>query len=166
MVNFVTALSNVYKMISENDTITKMLYYPSANASHDPLTEPTVAKTTIVKYIKKVAADYLIDEINTSKNPEKRGYITVFAEDFARMENPYASSAGIRIEIYMPVRKFEEFQWRMQIIVAELNSMFQQKNIEGSLGRLVLDSSFNINPPIDGYVGYAHVFNAGNMVIW
>ena len=165
MVNFVTALNNVYKMILENDIITKMLYYPSDNASHDPLTEPTVAKTVIVKYIKKVAADYLIDEINASKNPEKRGYITVFAEDFTRMENPYASSAGIRIEIYMPVRKFEEFQWRLQIIVAELNNMFQQKNVTGSLGRLVLDSSFNINPPIDGYVGYAHVFNAGNMVI-
>ena len=165
MVNFVTLLNNVYKMILENDTITKMLYYPSTNASHDPLTEPAVAKTVIVKYIKKVAADYLIDEINASKNPEKRGYITVFAEDFARMENPYASSAGVRIEIYMPVRKFEEFQWRLQTIVAELNNMFQQKDITGSLGRLVLDSSFNINPPIDGYVGYAHVFNAGNMVI-
>ena len=164
MVNFVTVLNNVYKMILENDTITKMLYYPSTNALHDPLTEPAVAKDIIVKYVKKVAADYLIDSINES-NSEKRGYITVFAEDFARMENPYASSAGVRIEIYMPVRKFEEFQWRLQIIVAELNSMFQQKNIEGSLGRLVLDSSFNINPPIEGYVGYAHVFNAGNMVI-
>lgn len=164
MVSFVTALNNVYKMILENNTITKMLYYPSDDASHDPLIEPNIAKTVIVKYIKKVAADYLIDDINKSKNPEKRGYITVFAEDFARMENPYASNAGIRIEIYMPVRKFEEFQWRIQIIVAELNDMFQQKKITGSLGRLVLDSSFNINPPINGYVGYAHVFNAGNMV--
>ena len=165
MVDFVTVLNNVYKKILENDTITKMLYYPSTNASHNPLTEPSVAKNVIVKYIKKVAADYAIDSINDSTNAVKRGYITVFAEDFARMENPYASSAGIRIEIYMPVRKFEEFQWRLQTIVAELNDMFQQKSITGSLGRLVLDSSFNINPPIDGYVGYAHVFNAGNMVV-
>ena len=165
MVDFVTVLNNVYKKILENDTITKMLYYPSTNASHNPLAEPSVAKNVIVKYIKKVAADYAIDSINDSTNAVKRGYITVFAEDFARMENPYASSAGIRIEIYMPVRKFEEFQWRLQTIVAELNDMFQQKSITGSLGRLVLDSSFNINPPIDGYVGYAHVFNAGNMVV-
>ena len=164
MVNFVTVLNNVYKMILEIDTITKMIYYPSVDASHDPLAEPSVTKNVIVKYIKKVSADYAIDSINNSTNAVKRGYITVFAEDFARMENPHASNAGIRIEIYMPVRKFEEFQWRLQIIVAELNTMFQQKNIEGSLGRLVLDSSFNINPPIDGYVGYAHVFNAGNMV--
>ena len=165
MVDFVTVLDNVYKQILENDTITKMLYYPSSNAAHDPLLELSVSKSVMVKYVRKVAADYLIDSINKSKNPEKRGYMTVFAEDFSRMDNPYASSAGVRIEIYMPVRKFEEFQWRIQTIVKELNSMFQQKNITGSLGRLVLDSSFNITPPIDGYVGYAHIFNAGNMTI-
>lgn len=164
MVNFVTVLNNVYKQILENDTITKMLYYPSDNAAHDPLSEPSVLKADIVKYIKKVSADYLIESIESDNNPVKRGYITVFAEDYVRMNNPYASNSGIRIEIYMPVRKFEEYQWRLMTIVSELNNMFQQKNITGSIGRLVLDSSFNLTPQIDGYVGYAHVFNAGDMV--
>ena len=163
MVDLILVLNNVYKSILENNTITKMLYYPSTKASDDPLANVNVVKTTAVKYVKKVASDYLIDEINES-NPEKRGYITVFTEDFTRMENPYASSVGIRIEIYMPVRKFEEYQWRIQTIVKELNDMFQQKSVTGSLGKLVLDSSFNMNPAIPGYVGYAHVFAAGNMV--
>lgn len=167
MVDFVTVLDNVYKKILENEIIGKILYYPSDNSSsaEDPLGKSIVAKNVIIKYIKKTSSDYTIDVINKASNPEKRGYITVFAEDFVRMDNPYASSAGVRIEIYMPVRKFEEFQWRLQIIVSELNKMFQQKNITGSLGRLVLDSSFNFDPPIDGYVGYTHIFNAGNMVI-
>lgn len=165
MVDFISALNNVYKQISENKTITKMLYYPSDNAADDPLSKADINKATIVKYVRKVASEYLIDSINSVSNTEKRGYITVFAEDFNRMDNPYASHAGIRIEIYMPVRKFEEFQWRLQTIVKELNKMFQQKNITGSFGRLVLDSSFNINPPIKGYVGYAHIFNAGSMTI-
>lgn len=166
VVNFISVLNNIYKMILENETIGKVLYHPSDNSSdaEDPLGKAVVAKDVIVNYIKKTSSDYIINSINKSNNPVKRGYITIFAEDYVRMDNPYASSAGVRIEIYMPVRKFEEYQWRLQIIVSELNKMFQQKNITGSLGRLVLDSSFNFTPPIDGYVGYTHIFSAGNMV--
>ena len=164
MVKFEKLLMEMYKKILNNQDIVKLLYYASANFDDDPLDKADLSVETIVKYIKKIPNDYLIDIISDNADSVKRGYITIFMDDYNKMENPYASAPSIRIEIYMPIRDFEEYQYRTAAIVRILNNIFMQKQIEGSLGKLILDSSYNISRPADGYMGYAHIFSAGDMI--
>ena len=165
MVKFEKALMEVYKNILNNKDIVKLLYYPSENFEDDPLSKSDVDIENAVNYVKKIPSDYLIDIISdNSNNNVKRGYMTVFMDDYSKMDNPYASAPSIRIEIYLPIRGFEEYQYRTAAIVRLLNNMFMQKKVEGSLGKLILDSSYNIGKPADGYMGYAHIFSAGDMI--
>lgn len=164
MVEFEKVLMEMYKKILENDDIVKLLYYPAESLADDPLPKATVDVNTAVKYVKKIPSDYIIDIISDDTDPVKRGYITIFMDDYNKMENPLASAPSARIEIYMPIRKFEEYQYRTAAIVRLLNGMFMQKKIEGSLGKLIFDSSYNISRPADGYMGYTHIFSAGDMV--
>ena len=164
MVKFEKALMEVYKKTLNNTDITKLLYYPSTSFADDPLGKADLTVQVASKYIKKIPSDYIIDVISDDTDPVKRGYITVFMDDYNKMDNPYASAPSIRIEIYMPIRDFEEYQYRTAAIVRILNNIFMQKQIEGSLGKLILDSSYNISRPADGYMGYAHIFSAGDMI--
>lgn len=164
MVKFEKTLMEIYKKTLNETDIIKLLYYPSTSFADDPLGKADLTVQVASKYIKKIPSDYIIDIISDDTDPVKRGYITVFMDDYNKMDNPYASAPSVRIEIYMPIRGFEEYQYRTAAIVRILNNTFMQKKIEGSLGKLILDSSYNISRPADGYMGYAHIFSAGDMI--
>ena len=164
MVKFEKALMEVYRKTLEDKDIAKLLYYPSTSFEDDPLGKADLTVQVASKHIKKIPSDYIIDIISDDTDSVKRGYITVFMDDYNKMDNPYASAPSVRIEIYIPIRGFEEYQYRTAAIVRILNNTFMQKKIEGSLGKLILDSSYNISRPADGYMGYAHIFSAGDMI--
>ena len=114
--------ANAYKQILDNQDIRKLLYYPSDNFDDDPLGKADVPDATAQEYIKKIASDYLIQVIEdvdgSSDKSIKRGYMTVFSEDYERGYNPHARNEAFRVEIYMPIRKFEEYQYRIDQITS------------------------------------------------
>lgn len=162
-------LQSAYIKIYGSQDIRKLLYYSVDDFDEDVTTYNNIEDEVAVNYIKKVPSDYLIQQI-LDNNPsdtsieEKRGFITVFAEDFDRMDNPYGTSLYFRIEIYMPIRGFEEYQFRMATISDIIRDMFIQKEIEGSFGRIIHERGYTMSPSIDGYTGYAMVFYGGDVV--
>jgi len=167
--NLENTMVTAYGMIYHNIVIRKSLYNESTSGEDDPENGDNPTDSNIQKYIKKVSGDYVIDEIlndgnDDNKDSIKRGYITIFAENYEQMDNPFARLEAFRVEIYMPVRGFEEYQYRLSRITNQLFKMFQQKEIDGSFGRLLIERSFQINPPMRGYVGMAVIFSSGGLL--
>ena len=154
-------LKNVYIKVHENQNILKMLYYPADNGDFDILAQSEVTGANKDDLVRKVSAEVELQELVDSE--VKRGRIGIFLQSSTNTNNTYVPDRRVRIEIYMPIRNFEEYFYRIAFIVSELDNIFLQEEIDGGLGRLNIESSNQIGVKVDGYMTYYHDYSSGDL---
>ena len=156
------ALKSVFKIVHSDQNIAKYLYYPGTDGDFDPLSEDDLNISQRDSVIKKTGIIVELEDYSAS-NPDKRGRIGIFLQNSSPNDNPLTPERRIRIEIYMPLRNFEEFNYRIAYIVQRLDDLLLQEKVDGGFGRLIMVSSNTTGAIADGYVSYYHDYNIGSI---
>ncbi len=155
-------LMDIYKILTADETLLRLLYYPATSLDDSPLSE---SKANILDKSDSEKWD-IIEELikKTDKandlTTESRCRVCVYMGNRRSTNNNAVSNQQVIFDIYSPI-EWDDVDFRLTWICDTINDLFGGQRITG-LGKTENDIGGRITT-VSGFIGYRLIYDFGSI---
>ncbi len=157
-------LQNIYKILSQDETLLRLLYYKPVNALDNPL---STDKDNILDKPTDELFEFIDDRIRftpTVEGLDQNPICRIFFYPSTRSTNSrnYAvADQDIKVDIFVH-REFNDKDMRLAWICDHLNDILFNEKVS-NLGRVRLQTAKEYTNPVQGYLAYSFTYELGSV---